>query len=170
MNDKERAFIDMLEQHKGILFRIANSYSKHAEDRQDLIQEMLVQLWLSFDRYKAEYSAKSTWIYRIALNVAISSLRRATSKNRIQLTLKATMPDIFDSSSADSTKEPFLQALETCIASLPDLDRALLLLYLEDKSHQEIADIMGISVSNVGTKISRIKRYVKEKLTSIQIT
>lgn len=156
-------FISVLEKHKGILYKIANVYSKNAEDRNDLVQEMIFQMWKSFDRYDNQYKY-STWIYRIALNVGISFYHKR-SKNREAYHLDQSLINISDDK-VDFEKEERLSMLNQFIKELKELDRAIILLYLEEKNHKEIAEIIGISESNVGTKIGRIKHILKQKFES----
>lgn len=153
-------FTDIVHQHKGLIYKVANAYCADAEDRKDLVQEILLQLWKAFPRYDPQYQ-RSTWIYRIALNTAISFYRKDHRR-------KATMAPLPDDILVLETDQPppreaALQQLQQFISALPELDRALMLLYLEDRSHAEMAEILGLSVSNVGTKISRIRAQLKQK-------
>lgn len=157
---QEDIFISVVDTHKGILFKVANAYCKRIEDRKDLIQEMIFQLWRSFEKYDAAYQY-STWIYKIALNVAISFYRKNKPLTSIQpmeediLNIQEPEPGIYNNDQ--------LKLLNIFIAELKDLDKAIILLYLEEKSYKEIADIMGVSETNVGTKIGRIKQLLKQK-------
>ena len=164
MMEKERSqlFEQLLEQNKGILFKVARTYCRDAADQQDLIQEIMVQLWQAFHKYD-ERLKFSTWFYRIALNVAISFYRKNTHRKSRDIPLQEQLDQLEDS--ADTEKEGHLVLLEQFINELNDLDKALILLYLEDKSHTEIAHILGISVSNVGTKIGRIKEKLKQRFS-----
>ncbi|MEM7103397.1 MAG: sigma-70 family RNA polymerase sigma factor [Bacteroidota bacterium] len=153
------AFIEMLEQHRKLLFKVASTYAKTEEDRKDLIQEITLQLWRSFNKYDGRVKF-STWIYRIALNVSISSFRKekkrySTSplKEEIVITLK-------DESFEERAEQ--VKQLYTFIGQLKVIDKGIMLLYLEDKSHEEIGVILGLSKSNVGTRISRIKKKLKD--------
>lgn len=159
-------FLEVIEAHKGILYKIANSYCKDPEDRKDLVQEIVVQLWKSFGRYSDQYKY-STWIYRIALNVAISFYRK---ENRRRDTARLLSDDILSITEMDTNDEweENIGFLQQFIAELKELDRALMLLYLEEKSYREIADIMGISETNTATKISRIKTQLKQKFSALK--
>ena len=156
----------MLEGHKGILFKVANAYCRDAEDRKDLVQETIYQLWKAFDRYDGT-SKHSTWIYRIALNVAISFYRKGRAVHRATFPLDEGVLQVQEVV-YDEAKEEHLRLLQEFIAELRELDKAVMLLYLEERSHREIAEIMGISESNVGTKIGRIKRALSDKFSNIQ--
>lgn len=156
--DKEQLFDQMVSQHQGIVFKVVNSYCKDSEDRKDLMQEIYLQLWKSFDKYNQDYKI-STWVYRIALNMAISYYRR-NSRRKVIITSIEDYPTQI-SNFESSHPELMLNLLERFIHELSELDRALMLLYLEKRNQSEIADILGISVSNVSTKVARIKENLK---------
>ena len=163
--ERTERFLSVIESHKGILYTIANAYCKNTEDRKDLIQEIVIQIWKSFDTYDPQFKF-STWIYRIALNVAISFYRKETRRMRLAGHLPEdilTLPDI----NQDDGKSEDIGVLHRCIAELRELDKALMLLYLDEKSYKEIADITGITETNVATKIARIKIALKSKFTSL---
>ncbi|MEI7583301.1 sigma-70 family RNA polymerase sigma factor [Runella sp.] len=162
--DKSALFLSVIESHKGILYKVANSYCKDSEDRKDLIQEMMVQLWKSFESYTDQYKY-STWIYRIALNVAISFYRKENRRKEIANPLDDDILNVSDTT-MPTEKEQNLAVLHQFIAELKELDKALMLLYLEEKSHKEIAEIIGISETNAATKIGKIKALLKQKFSS----
>ena len=158
-------FQELIEQHRGILYKVARAYCPLEEERQDLIQEMMIQIWQALPRYNAQYKS-STWIYRIALNVAISHYRKTTTQQRRQQALDA---NAIQGAEADySEKEQQFRLLEQFINELKELDRALMVLYLEERSHAEIAEILGISISNVATKVGRIKDKLKQRFSQHQ--
>jgi len=158
---EDKVFLSVIEQHKGIIYKIANSYCHHTEDRKDLIQEIIFQLWRSFDRYNDQYKY-STWLYRIALNVAISFYRKDRQRNSAhELTADIIVV------TAETADVEQLQLLQRFIQELPELDRAIMLLYLEEKSYKEIADILGLTETNIATKINRIKGKLKNKFSTI---
>lgn len=163
--EKDRdIFLSILDRHKGILYKIANTYCKESKDRPDLMQEIIIQLWVSFDNYDDQFKW-STWIYRIALNTAISYYRK--NKSRKEYTVE--LSPIFENSikASSSTEEnPEMVWLQRFIQELKELDRALILLHLDGVGNQEIAKIIGISPSNVSTKLGRIKQILKKKFTS----
>ncbi|TWW01886.1 RNA polymerase sigma factor [Chitinophaga pinensis] len=158
---EDKVFLSVIEQHKGIIYKIANSYCHHTEDRKDLIQEIIFQLWRSFDRYNDQYKY-STWLYRIALNVAISFYRKDSKHNNAH---ELTADIIVVTEEATDMEQ--LQLLQRFIHELPELDRAIMLLYLEEKSYKEIADILGLTETNIATKINRIKGKLKTKFSTI---
>lgn len=159
LNDK---FHQIIEQHKGILFKIAKTYCQNEEDRQDLLQEMMIQVWKSLPKYNNTF-AITTWLYRICLNVAISSYRKSATRQHLNIPLVEEFTSIRNEERNEKKEQ--LSLLEKFISELNDLDKALILLYFEDKSHTEISVIMGLSVSNVGTKLGRIKEKLKKKFS-----
>jgi RNA polymerase sigma-70 factor (ECF subfamily) len=156
--EKNKQFQNLIEQHKGILFKVARAYCQQEEDRQDLIQEIKIQIWRSLDKYNDKYQI-STWLYRISLNVAISFYRKNAKRHANTISLNEQVSEIKEIDNTE--KEEQLKQLMSFIYKLNNLDKALMLLYLESKTHIEIADILGTSKSNVGTKIGRIKEKMK---------
>jgi RNA polymerase sigma factor (sigma-70 family) len=158
-------FQSLLREHEGIVFKVAGLYAHHAEDRRDLAQEIGLQAWRSFARFEPGKAKFSTWLYRVALNVAISQLRKASANASGRL--EPLELHHLESIGAEAVPEPDerLTSLHAFIGQLDALNRALILLYLEDKSYAEIADILGISETNVATKISRIKQTLRGQMT-----
>ncbi len=163
--DKNNIFISIIDAHKGILYKVANAYCKDNEDRKDLIQEIYIQLWKSFENYNDDYKY-STWIYRIALNVAISFYRKENSRTKISTPYSSEVFNFSDTNEVEE-KETNFGLLQQFIAELKELEKAMMLLYLEEKNYTEIAEIIGYSETNVATKISRIKVKLKEKFSQI---
>lgn len=161
-NKKIELFKSTIDEHKLILYKVSRAYCTDEDERKDLIQEISIQIWRSIEKYKAEFKM-STWIYRIALNVAISHFRKVSRHKTIPLSSDELKLKEHDS----SDHEEQIIMLEQFISELNELDKALMLLYLENKSHVEIAEILGISKSNTGTKISRIKGKLKQKFNKI---
>lgn len=165
--DKTDLFLTVIERHKGIIYKVANTYCKDIEGKKDLVQEIILQLWKSFDNYNAQYK-HSTWNYRIALNVAISYYRKEKRREEISNPYSEglfSLPDFQESQELEG-QTLFLQQF---IADLKELDKALMILYLEEKSHKEISEIIGITETNVATKIGRIKIILKQKFSQILI-
>ncbi|GGD41007.1 DNA-directed RNA polymerase sigma-70 factor [Emticicia aquatilis] len=158
-------FETILNEHKGIFFKIAKTYCKNEDDRKDLLQEMMIQVWQSLPRYKSDFKL-STWLYRVVLNVAISYYRKQVIRQNHHQIIDFSIQDFVDTPISESN--PNLELLETFISELNDLDKALIVLYLEDKNHGEISEILGISVSNVSTKVLRIKEKLKQKFSKQQ--
>lgn len=159
------AFLEVIEAHKGILYKIARLYCREADDRDDLVQEMIIQLWKSFDRYDPKYKY-STWIYRICLNVAISSYRRENSRKEISQPLTGAILHFRGADPAEDRQEEIHQ-LYRFISELREMDKALILLYLDERTYQEIAEIMGLTETNVATKLNRIKTQLKQKFITL---
>lgn len=155
-------FLLVIETHKGIIYKITNSFCRDPIDRQDLAQEIILRLWKSLANYQ-QLSKPSTWIYRIALNTAISYYRKEKSRRGINYSISEQLIQVADQ--AVQTQDPNLNLLQRFLGELKQLDRALIFLYLEEKTHQEIAEIMGITATNVATKIGRIKIILKEKFS-----
>lgn len=163
MDDQNKTdlFMDVLENYKGIIYKVANSYCKLPEERKDLVQEIIFQLWRSFERFNIEYKY-STWIYRIALNVAISFYRKEQRRPRGSDWSAGeifNIPEMGD----EQEKERDLNILQQFIAELKEIDKAIMLLYLEEKKYREIGEILGYSETNVATRIGRIKSALKQK-------
>jgi RNA polymerase sigma factor (sigma-70 family) len=157
-------FEGLVEQHKGILFKVARAYCPDAEDRQDLIQEMLIQIWQSIHKYNDQYKL-STWVYRISLNVAISFYRKSSTRAKKYTGLNEQLMETPVEDRSENERQ--LNLLELFISELKEMDKALMILYLEDKSHAEIAEILGMSVSNAGTRIGRIKDKLKTRFSQL---
>ena len=149
-----------LERHRGIVLKVAASYCRDPHDRADLAQEIAAQLWHAFPRYDGT-RAFSTWMYRVALNVAISIAR----SQRWQAPEAAPL-DEADVAALDDTaeREHGVSELMGFIGALDELNRALILLYLEGQSYAEIADVLGISETNVATKINRAKQTLRARM------
>jgi RNA polymerase sigma-70 factor (ECF subfamily) len=156
-------FGQLLESHRAIVFKVANTYCRHPEDRADLVQEIAAQLWSAQSAYDPARRF-STWMYRIALNVAISFVRSGRQHQRRTVPLDETLHDIADDNAADPDCELRLRLLQAFIDRQAPIDRALLLLYLEDRSQREIGEILGLSETNVSTKIGRLKQRVRDEI------
>ena len=155
------AFLALLEGNQGILHKVANTYCRDPEDRRDLVQDMLVQVWRSYPRFDGRCKF-STWMYRIALNVAISFTRAEHARTRHLHRGGETLPDLPDPTPPGPPSED-LAFLNCFIDGLAGLDKALLLLYLDDRAHAEIADILGITATHVATKIGRLKQRLRDQ-------
>lgn len=150
-------FTNLLRKHAGLIHKISYAYCRDATDREDLIQEIAMQLWRSRERYDARFK-ETTWIYRIAINVAISFYRRELRHNKGRTSLEGPAITIA-APSVEPSEE--VERLMQCIDDLSELDKAIVLLYLDGHEHPSIAEVLGISVSNVGTKLHRIKTKLR---------
>lgn len=162
MQDSARAFGTLLEQHRGIVLKVAGTYCRNRADRDDLAQEIAAQLWRSFPRFDPK-QVFSTWMYRVALNVAISFTRGRRIREERIVALDERVHDAVDENAADPEADEHLALLYAFIDRLDTLNRALLLLYLDERSYREIAEILGITETNVATKIGRLKRRLQEE-------
>ena len=164
-DDARDDFGDLLQQHHGIVFKVANSYASHPEDRADLAQEIAAQLWRAWRSYEPDRPV-TTWMYRIALNVAISHLRGRSLRDRHHVPFEDGLHDTAHDAGTDDgqASSQLLRLLRETIARLAPMDRALMLLYLDERSHREIAEVLGISEGNVATKLSRLKARIRESL------
>ena len=160
---QKEEFLDILEKNIGIIIKIARAYSKTLHDKVDLINDITLELWKSFGRFKGD-SKISTWIYRIALNTSMN-YKRKREKDRLfllddlkQIENQSWLIEQLDSSHSE--------ILYQCIDELNQLNKAIILLYLDGNSHDEISEIIGISKTNVGTRISRIKEQIKDLATT----
>lgn len=155
-----KKFEQVLAEYGGILLKVSRGYCPRADEREDLIQEMKIQIWRALPRYNG-CAALSTWLYRICLNVAISHYRKNAHRQEKEAPLEEALHVVASPSTTE--QEQALMHLDRFIQELNALDKALMLLYLEEKSQAEIADILGISVSNVSTKVGRIKEKLKKR-------
>lgn len=158
MNDTSEEFIKILEDHIGIILKISRAYSHTYHDREDLINDITLELWKSFKNFKGG-SKISTWMYRVALNTSLNYNRRRKRESTFSLSHPEgdlpwlTENDIYDQEESDILYE--------CIRELNEINKVIILLYLEGNSYEEIALITGISITNVSTRISRIKEQLR---------
>lgn len=162
--DTKSRFIKVIKENEGLIYKITTLYTNSVQDRSDLYQEIVYQLWKSFGSFK-EHSKLSTWMYRVALNTAIYNLKQ--TKKRIETTPIDLKTDQL-ADDLEKTEEERIKLLYEHIQRLNLLEKGIILLYLEGKSHEDIASIVGISISNVGTKISRIREKLKSQITKKQ--
>ncbi|MEJ2880042.1 RNA polymerase sigma factor [Pedobacter sp. GR22-6] len=155
----DQVFLDMISEHQGIIHKVCRLYRDTPEDREDLFQEITYQLWKAFPGYRKE-AKKSSWMYRIGLNTAISSFR----KKRPQVAYESVLPDYPEEGQNEEQalrQERFFAILK----ELNDAEKAIITLYLEEHSYRQIADILGITESNVGVKLNRIKNKIQQRLS-----
>lgn len=157
MPEQTKAFIQLIREQEKLIYKVCHIYGELAEDRKDLFQEIVIQAWIAYPRFNNQ-SKVSTWLYRVALNTAINHQRN--KKKHISTDTSWLSDHIADSLHTPNEEYKIMHRL---IADLPPLEKAIVLLYLEDNSHQAIADIIGLSVSNVGTRLARIKEKLKKQ-------
>jgi len=163
MTTNKETFLRLLEEHKGIIIKICNAYCQAKDDKEDLSQEIVYNLWKAFANYTPDHKF-STWLYRVALNVAISYYRK--EKRSLQYTPYDENLIVFSEEGYNAALEGNLLLLQQFIFELKEIDKSIMLLYLDDKSYHEIAEITGISETNVATKINRIKTNIKAKFAN----
>ncbi len=151
----------MIREHEGIIYKISRVYFDQEEDQKDLYQEIVYQLWKSYDSFD-ERSKWSTWMYRVALNTAISFLKRDRSKLH---KVPAERLENFKMEPFDPVMEERIEWLYKTIQELNVVEKGIILLFLEGKRHDEIASITGFSTTNIGTRISRIKDKLKRQIS-----
>jgi RNA polymerase sigma factor (sigma-70 family) len=160
-NEERRRRCDaLLHEHRRIVFKVAAVYARHAEDRRDLAQDIALQVWRSFGRYDATRPF-TTWLYRVALNVGLSHARRERDKPAM---VGAEALDAMEHGMAVVEPDERLALLARTIAALEPLERALALLYLDELSYAEIATVLGLSETNVGTRIARLKQRLRRQM------
>lgn len=152
---QEKEFIALVEEYKQVIYKVCYVYATDADHLNDLYQEVVINLWKAYPRFRGECKS-STWVYRIGLNTCISFFRR--SKRSPEVVPISVDLEAF---AEDSDKTAQLRELYRMINKLGQLERALILLWLEERSYQEIAEIIGISKNNVAVKLNRIREKLK---------
>ena len=153
----EREFTNLIEQNRGIIFKVIRLYIHHEEDERDLFQEILFQAWRSFPQFKGD-SKFSTWLYRVALNTVL------TFKRRPQLVVPHEDLSLLKTSSGDKIQSEESEALYIAIRELNEIDRMIITLHLDGYENEEIADISGLTKNNAAVKLHRIKETITKKL------
>ena len=154
----EKEFLQIITENQGIIHKVCSIYCDLEEDRRDLFQEILVQLWKSYPSFRSE-SKFSTWMYRVALNTAITSFKkdkRQPDKSGISYENMQLVEEMYDTRTEDQIK-----MLNNAVAQLTGIEKSIILLFLEDKKYEEIADITGITQNYVRVKMNRIKKKLK---------
>lgn len=156
------AFSDMINEYRFLILKVCRMYARDEANFQDLFQEVVIQLWKSYKSFQGR-SKFSTWIYRVALNTCISATK--LKKRRIQTTPLEVYHIGQVQDEYDHETDVQIKKLHQAIKQLKETDRGIITLYLEEKSYEEIAEIIGITVNNVGVKINRIKSRLFKLLT-----
>lgn len=156
----ETEFIRIIKDNEGVIFKITTMYTDNRIDQQDLYQDVVYQLWKSFKSFRAE-SKISTWMYRVALNTALTRLKK--NKRRAH-TVSIDKVILEQTEYYNPQFEERLKLMYAHIKRLNQLEKGIMLLLLEGKKYEEIAEITGLSSSNVGTRISRIKQKLKQQI------
>ena len=161
----QQEFVRLINEHQAILHKICNIYGHSGEDKKDLFQEMVIQLWKAWPKFRGE-AKFSTWMYRIALNTAISSLRK--QERSPKLSYPENAPEGLIAENFNPEQEEQLKHLYKAIAELPEIERALVMLYLEDKSYEEMEEILGINQNNLRVKMNRIKEKLRKRTKEVE--
>jgi len=158
--DKE-AFVKVVSDNRKLIYKICRSYCSDPALRRDLEQEIMTQLWMSFKKFDGRVKV-TTWMYRVALNIAITFYRN-DCKTRLKNVPLDSVFVYLPTDDDDASLHENIRLLYSFIDTLGELDKALMLLYLDDNKYRDIAEILGISETNVATKIGRIKKVLKTK-------
>jgi len=149
-------FLTLIANNQGIIFKVCNMYCNNKEDKEDLFQDIVLQLWRSFPAFKGD-SKVSTWMYRIAINNAITRLRKETRKEKFT----GLDDEAFLIAAADHTPDENIAKMYEAIKKLSEVERAITMLYMDDYSYKEMAEILGLSESNVGFKLNKIRTRLR---------
>jgi len=159
MESRKEEFLNLLKNYQGILYRVSMIYFKNSVDREENVQEIIYQLWKSFSTLRT--NSFGSWIYAVAINTSISRIRKGS-----RIEYRESLPDFPDNGNYEEnfSKSESFQMLIKAIYNLDEINKSVILLYLEEKSYEEIADILGMSRSNVGVRILRAKEILKQTL------
>ena len=158
----QNEFVLLIEKYQNLIHKICSLYTKSDAEHKDLFQEITIQLWKAYPKFRGE-SKFSTWMYRVGINTAITLYRK--SKRRIQsFSFQEIAYKVPQSESYDDTEDQQLKSIYNALQALNDIDKAVIFLYLEDKSYREISDTIGITEVNARVKMNRIKSKLKKQL------
>lgn len=158
MTGKEQEFSRIIKENQGLIIKVSRLYTHCQEDEQDLFQEIVLQLWRSFDTFKGQ-SKISTWMYRVALNTAITLFRKQTKAPNTEELFDFHYKDIAED---NDEKQHQISLLYKVIKMLPDVERAIVMMYLDDLAYRDIAENLGITEVNARVKMNRLKKTLKE--------
>lgn len=153
----EQTFIQQIEEHQRIIHKVCNVYVPNVNDRDDLFQEILLNAWKGFSNFKGD-AKFSTWLYKVALNTAITFYR----KEKRQPVVTQLHEELWNQKDQHNKPDERLSAMYQAISMLSDIDKAIVMLYLDDYSYNDVGEMMGISPNNVAVKMNRIKTKLKE--------
>jgi RNA polymerase sigma-70 factor (ECF subfamily) len=157
-SNKEKEFLGLISEHEGLIHKICHVYAVNALAKQDLFQEIVIQLWKSFENFRNE-SKISTWMYRVALNTALSEKRR--SKTKVSFGFLDSLKDDMAQNALDADQEN-INMLYSAISKLTEVEKAIVMLYLDDKSYGEMEDVLGINQGALRVKMNRIKEKLRQ--------
>lgn len=157
---REVYFLELINQHKGLIYKVARMYADLVEDREDLVQEIILRLWQSFEHFEGR-SAFSTWMYRVAVNTAITFLRKEKKKpHQVEIELPSVQNKMDEAGSTDDNR---LELFYKAVQQLNAVEKALIFYFMEGLSHREISQLLGLTEVNTRVKLAR----TKEKLQNI---
>lgn len=162
----DESFVKIIKNNKRIIYKVINTYCNDEDDKKDLEQEIIIQLWKALQSYNDNFQL-STWIYRIAMNVSISFYRSNLNRKSRTTSINESIFQEIESVNNDYQENEYRRLLHVFIQQLDEFNREILILYLDDYSYKEIAEIVGITESNVGTKINRIKKKMQEDFSTL---
>ena len=157
--NKEKEFAHLIKNNQGLIIKVSRLYTNSLEDEEDLFQEIVLQLWKGYDSFKGN-SKISTWMYRVALNTAITLFRKKSKSlptNELDINLRDYEEDNYD-------KQQQISLLYQVIKTLPNVERAIVMMYLDDLPYKDIAENLGITEVNARVKMNRLKKILKEKM------
>jgi len=155
MEDQQQHFVSLIEQNKALIYKFCYMYANEADTPQDLFQEVIINLWKGYPTFRGDCKVQ-TWIYRIALNTCVTFMRKSGSRPKTTALSEDLI--VYD----DATDVSQIKELYTLINRLNEIEKAIVLLYLEERSYDEIAQIVGITRNNVGVRINRIKEKLSQ--------
>lgn len=158
MNSKELEFSQLIKDNQGLIIKVSRLYTNTLEDEEDLFQEIVLQLWRSYDTFKGG-SKISTWMYRVALNTAITLFRKKSRSPQTGELLDFHYKDFIED---DDEKQQKISLLYKVIKMLPNVERAIVMMYLDDLPYRDIAENLGITEVNARVKMNRLKKNLKE--------
>lgn len=164
-NNKRQEFLGLISKHQHLIRKVAAIYYRNQEDQEDAFQEILLSLWKAYPTFEGR-SKLSTWIYRVALNTVLGGFRKASNKvyhNQSDIDISE---ELMGTEEKDYSEE--IGVLYRAIDQLSDIEKAIIMLYMEEKNYDDIADIMGMTRTNVGVKINRIKKKLKKLYKEVE--
>ena len=157
-HEPEKQFEKLIRENELLVYKVCRVYAYSQADRQDLFQEIVIQLWKAYPKFRGQ-SKFSTWLYRVAINTAITGLRK--QKDFIDLYEPATLPHHIDDNTGMHEEEQ-LMLLYQAIEQLNEVEKAIVMLYMEDKTYEEMEEILGITQGNLRVKMNRIKDKLRQ--------
>jgi len=158
LSSKEKEFSQLIRDNQGLIIKVSRLYTNTLEDEEDLFQEIVLQLWRSYDSFKGD-SKISTWMYRVALNTAITLFRKKTKSPQTNELQDFHYKDYLEE---DDDKQQKISLLYKVVKMLPNVERAIVMMYLDDLPYRDIAGNLGITEVNARVKMNRLKKTLKQ--------